>query len=105
MASSEGFLTDGQRELLKIASQNAENLSSSPKSPSSLLSDHHVKAPAGGKSQTSGIAVRHVRRSHSGKYGKVKKGELMSFFCFGLNELLCHVYHLCVALSSELHDA
>ncbi|KHN14073.1 Programmed cell death protein 4 [Glycine soja] len=73
MASSEGFLTDGQRELLKIASQNAENLSSSPKSPSSLLSDHHVKAPAGGKSQTSGIAVRHVRRSHSGKYGKVKK--------------------------------
>ncbi|RZB56614.1 Programmed cell death protein 4 isoform B [Glycine soja] len=47
MASSEGFLTDGQRELLKIASQNAENLSSSPKSPSSLLSDHHVKAPAG----------------------------------------------------------
>lgn len=73
MASSEGFLTDGQRELLKIASQNAENLSSSPKSPSSLLADHHVKAPAGGKAQTAGIAVRHVRRSHSGKYVRVKK--------------------------------
>ncbi|XP_004515845.1 MA3 DOMAIN-CONTAINING TRANSLATION REGULATORY FACTOR 1-like [Cicer arietinum] len=73
MASNEGFLTDGQREMLKIASQNAENLSSSPKSPSSLLSDHHIKAPAGGKAQTAGIAVRHVRRSHSGKYGRAKK--------------------------------
>lgn len=73
MASGEGFLTDGQREMLKIASQNAENLSSSPKSPSSLLSDHHIKAPAGGKAQTAGIAVRHVRRSHSGKYGRAKK--------------------------------
>ncbi|XP_027335580.1 uncharacterized protein LOC113849693 isoform X1 [Abrus precatorius] len=73
MASSEGFLTDGQREMLKIASQNAENLSSSPKSPSSLLSDHHVKAPPGGRAQTAGIAVRHVRRSHSGKFVRVKK--------------------------------
>ena len=82
MASSEGFLTDGQREILKIASQNVENLSSSPKSPSSLLADrHHIKAPAGGKAQTAGIAVRHVRRSHSGKYVRVKKGEFMSFGC------------------------
>lgn len=80
MASSEGFLTDGQREMLKIACQNAENLSSSPKSPSSLLSEHHhIKAPTGGKAQTAGIAVRHVRRSHSGKYGRVKKGEFMFF--------------------------
>lgn len=93
MASNEGFLTDGQRELLKIASQNAENLSSSPKSPSTLISDHHVKAPAGGKAQTSGIAVRHVRRSHSGKYGRVKKGELMSFTCFVLSGITCYVYH------------
>jgi len=75
MASNEGFLTEGQREMLKIASQNAENLSSSPKSPSALLADHHhIKAPAGGKAQTAGIAVRHVRRSHSGKYGRAKKG-------------------------------
>nr|XP_011464201.1 PREDICTED: uncharacterized protein LOC101301006 [Fragaria vesca subsp. vesca] len=28
---------------------------------------HHVKAPAGGKAPTAGIAVRHVRRTHSGK--------------------------------------
>ncbi len=91
MASSEGFLTDGQREMLKIATQNAENLSSSPKSPSSLLSEHHhhhIKAPAGGKAQTAGIAVRHVRRSHSGKYVRVKKGECMSFTNFILNGLL-----------------
>lgn len=75
MASGEGFLTDGQREILKIATQNADNLSSSPKSPSSLLSEHHIKAPAGGgKAQTAGIAVRHVRRTHSGKLVRVKKG-------------------------------
>lgn len=76
MASNEGFLTEGQREMLKIASENAESLSalsSSPKSPSSLLADHHIKAPAGGKAQTAGIAVRHVRRCHSGKYGRAKK--------------------------------
>ncbi|KAL3512635.1 hypothetical protein ACH5RR_025352 [Cinchona calisaya] len=79
MASSEGFLTEEQREMLKIATQNADILSSSPKSPSPkspkpLLSDHHVKAPGGGKtSATGGIAVRHVRRSHSGKYIRVKK--------------------------------
>lgn len=93
MASSEGFLTDGQREMLKIASQNAEILSSSPKSPSSLLSDHYVKAPAGGKAQTAGIAVRHVRRSHSAKYGRVKKGESMSFTCLILSGLVM----LCVS--------
>ncbi|KAF5476655.1 hypothetical protein F2P56_003371 [Juglans regia] len=73
MASNEGFLTDQQREVLKIASKNVESLSSSPKSPTSLLSEHIVKAPAGGKAQTSGIAVRHVRRSHSGKLVRVKK--------------------------------
>lgn len=81
MASSEGFLTDGQREILKIASQNVENLSSSPKSPSSLLAEHHhhVRAPSGGgKAPTAGHAARNVRRSHSGKYGRAKKGEFMS---------------------------
>lgn len=89
MASSEGFLTEEQREMLKIASQNAEvmsslSLASSPKSPgprsprqnSSLLSDHHhVKAPGGGHSAAGGgVATRHVRRSHSGKLGRAKKG-------------------------------
>ncbi|XP_021908846.1 programmed cell death protein 4-like [Carica papaya] len=73
MASSEGFLTHEQREMLKIASQNSEILSSSPKSPTSLLSDHQLKVPAGGKAPTAGIAVRHVRRSHSGKFVRVKK--------------------------------
>ncbi|CAH9148159.1 unnamed protein product [Cuscuta epithymum] len=73
MASGEGFLTEEQREIMKIATQNAEVLSSSPKSSSGLLSEHHVKAPVGGKASTAGIAVRHVRRSHSGKYIKVKK--------------------------------
>ncbi|XP_073310692.1 MA3 DOMAIN-CONTAINING TRANSLATION REGULATORY FACTOR 1-like [Primulina huaijiensis] len=88
MANSEGFLTEGQREMLKIASQNAEvmsslSLSSSPKSPgprspgqnSSVISEHHfVKVPGGGQSAAAGgIAVRHVRRSHSGKFIRVKK--------------------------------
>lgn len=73
MASTEGFLTEEQRETLKIASQNAEVLSSSPKSPTSLLSEHYLKVPAGGKAPNVGIAVRHVRRSHSGKLVRVKK--------------------------------
>ncbi|PIN25523.1 Neoplastic transformation suppressor Pdcd4/MA-3, contains MA3 domain [Handroanthus impetiginosus] len=88
MASSEGFLTEEQREMLKIASQNAEVMSSlslatSPKSPrpkspgqgSSVLSEHHhVKAPGGGHSAAAGgVVVRHVRRSHSGKHIRVKK--------------------------------
>ncbi|XAR50278.1 hypothetical protein NMG60_11004561 [Bertholletia excelsa] len=78
MASKDGFLTEQQREMLKIATQNAEVLSSSPKSPTpksptSLLSEHHIKAPAGGRAATAGIAVRHVRRSHSGKLVRVKK--------------------------------
>lgn len=79
MASGEGFLTEEQREMLKVATQNAEMFSSapkspSPKSPSTLLSEHHIKAPGGGKASAGGgIAVRHVRRSHSGKYIRVKK--------------------------------
>ncbi|KAM7274303.1 hypothetical protein ACFE04_028967 [Oxalis oulophora] len=76
MASGEGFLTDAQREMLKIASLNVENnaatLSSSPKSPKTLLSD--IKLPAAIKAPTAGAAVRHVRRSHSGKYRAKKDG-------------------------------
>lgn len=89
MESSEGFLTEQQRDALDIAPQNVEVLSSSPKSPSMkspraksssvLLSEHHVKAPGGGKASTAGIAVRHVRRTHSGKHIRVKKGELYYF--------------------------
>ncbi|XP_008799936.1 MA3 DOMAIN-CONTAINING TRANSLATION REGULATORY FACTOR 1-like [Phoenix dactylifera] len=67
----EGFLTDGQREVLKIAAQNAEVLSSSPRSPTSLLfSEYHNKGGPAGKAST---GVRHVRRSHSGKLVRVKK--------------------------------
>lgn len=82
MESSEGFLTEQQREMLDIAPQNVEVLlSSSPKSPtlkspgakSVFLSEHYVKAPGGGKASTAGIAVRHVRRTHSGKHIRVKK--------------------------------
>ncbi|KAK2987708.1 hypothetical protein RJ640_030295 [Escallonia rubra] len=77
MAASEGFLTEEQREVLKVATQNAEILSSSPKSPTSMLfADNSIKAPwggGGGKASTAGIAVRHVRRTHSGKLVRVKK--------------------------------
>lgn len=83
MASSEGFLTEEQRQKLKIASQNVESwgLSSSPKSPTYLLSEYSIKAPpaggggggGGGKAASAGIAVKHVRRSHSGKCVRVKK--------------------------------
>uniref|UniRef100_A0A1S3YQ08 Programmed cell death protein 4-like n=1 Tax=Nicotiana tabacum TaxID=4097 RepID=A0A1S3YQ08_TOBAC len=83
MASGEGFLTKEQREMLNVAPPNVEVLSSSPKSPtlkspgtkssSVLLSEHHVKAPGGGRASTAGIAVRHVRRTHSGKHIRVKK--------------------------------
>ncbi|KAI3464180.1 hypothetical protein Pfo_020843 [Paulownia fortunei] len=91
MASNEGFLTEGQRKMLEIASKNAEvmssmSLASSPKSPgpkspgqnSSLLFEHHhIKAPGGGHSAAAGgVAVRHVRRSHSGKVIRVKKGKI-----------------------------
>lgn len=70
-AAREGFLTDEQREVLKTASENTEMLlSSSPKTTPSWLSDQHIKAPAGGNA---GIAVRHMRRTHSGKCIRVKK--------------------------------
>ncbi|XP_047316859.1 MA3 DOMAIN-CONTAINING TRANSLATION REGULATORY FACTOR 1-like [Impatiens glandulifera] len=78
MASSEGFLTEGQREMMKIATQNAEVLSSSPKSPSSLLMEHYVKATGGGgggggKSTTGGVASKNYKRTHSGKVVRMKK--------------------------------
>ncbi|KAJ0539948.1 putative programmed cell death protein [Helianthus annuus] len=72
-AAREGFLTDEQREVLKTATQSTEVLSSSPKSPSWLMAEHQIKAPAGERAPNVGIAVRHVRRSHSGKLVRVKK--------------------------------
>ncbi|XP_072971390.1 MA3 DOMAIN-CONTAINING TRANSLATION REGULATORY FACTOR 1-like [Typha angustifolia] len=77
----EGFLTDEQREVLKIAVQNAEVLSSSPRSPTSLLLHEHLAknaAAGGGRAPAvggggGGGGTRHVRRSHSGKFVRVKK--------------------------------
>ncbi|KAI3717816.1 hypothetical protein L1987_69668 [Smallanthus sonchifolius] len=68
-----GFLTDEQRDVLKTATESTKMMSSSPKSPSWLMSQHQIKAPAGERAPNVGIAVRHVRRSHSGKFVKVKK--------------------------------
>ena len=99
MASTEGFLTDEQREMLKVASQNVETalpsprLSSSPKSPTSLLSDHQLKVPAVGKAPTGGIAVRHVRRSHSGKCVRVKKGEPSYYFGYLLMVIFFELFN------------
>ncbi|XP_020690190.1 uncharacterized protein LOC110105147 [Dendrobium catenatum] len=70
----EGFLTDEQREVLKIAAQNVEVLSSSPRSPTGLallLPEHNNNK--GGRPTAGGSLVRHVRRSHSGKVVRVKK--------------------------------
>ncbi|KAI7750108.1 hypothetical protein M8C21_025927 [Ambrosia artemisiifolia] len=72
-AAREGFLTDEQREVLKTATQSTEVLSSSPKSPSWLMAEHQIKAPAGERAPNVGIAVRHVKRSHSGKFFRPKK--------------------------------
>ncbi|XP_023001234.1 uncharacterized protein LOC111495424 isoform X1 [Cucurbita maxima] len=73
MASNEGFLTEEQREVLKVATQNVDILSSSPKSPKSSLPEYRIKAPSGGNVPAPGANVKHVRRSNSGKYIRVKK--------------------------------
>ncbi|CAL9057884.1 unnamed protein product [Musa banksii] len=71
----EGFLTEEQREMLKIATQNAEVLSSSPRSPSKMvLPELHIKGGGGGGGgRATAVGVRHIRRSHSGKLVRVKK--------------------------------
>ncbi|KAK1271394.1 Eukaryotic translation initiation factor isoform 4G-1 [Acorus gramineus] len=73
----EGFLTEEQRETLRNA---GALLSSSPKSPtgSLLLAENQIKVSAGGgggggRTAGGGVAVRHVRRTHSGKLVRVKK--------------------------------
>lgn len=79
MASSECFLTEEQREML---AQSAEVLSTSPLSPSKLMSEHFVKATAGGKAVNAGNGPRHVRKTHSGKLGRAKKGNCLFVNCF-----------------------
>ncbi|VVB17855.1 unnamed protein product [Arabis nemorensis] len=72
MATDEGILTEGQWKKLELATQNAENLSSSPKS-HPLFADLNIKSPTGRKGPVAGIPFRHVRRTHSGKHIRVKK--------------------------------
>jgi hypothetical protein len=83
-----GFLTQQQREQLRVAVQNAETLSlASPRSPtggttSALLQQYEQQqqerraAAAAARAGGGGAPVRHVRRSHSGKAVKLKKGEM-----------------------------
>jgi hypothetical protein len=83
-----GFLTQQQREQLRVAVQNAETLSlASPRSPtggttSALLQQYEQQqqerraAAAAARAGGGGAPVRHVRRSHSGKAVKLKKGEV-----------------------------
>ena len=82
-----GFLTQEQREKLRIAVQNAETLSlTSPRSPtgsttSALLQQYELHqqqvraaaAAARGGGGGGGAGARHARRSHSGKAVKLKK--------------------------------
>uniref|UniRef100_A0A1J3HF14 Programmed cell death protein 4 n=1 Tax=Noccaea caerulescens TaxID=107243 RepID=A0A1J3HF14_NOCCA len=64
----EAFLTDEQRELMKVATENAESHPPSQKPHSSLL----AKPSAAGKASGGSIAVKH-RRSHAGKPVRSKK--------------------------------
>ncbi|KAL9235587.1 hypothetical protein vseg_010333 [Gypsophila vaccaria] len=83
MASKEGFLTEEQREVMKMATLTVEksapvpskSLSSSPKGASTLLGDNHGKCGGGGGGGGGGKApsLKHARRTHSGKNIKVKK--------------------------------
>uniref|UniRef100_A0A8R7V2Y5 MI domain-containing protein n=1 Tax=Triticum urartu TaxID=4572 RepID=A0A8R7V2Y5_TRIUA len=80
-----GFLTQEQREKLRIAVQNAETLSlTSPRSPtgtttSALLQQYELHqqqvraAAAAARGGGGGAGARHARRSHSGKAVKLKK--------------------------------
>ena len=78
MASNgnDGFLTDDQRAVMKIAAQNADVISSSPRPTSTMLAEHHLKGNAKGNN------VKHIRRAHSGKVVRVKKGVSFFFFLF-----------------------
>ncbi|XP_078441511.1 MA3 DOMAIN-CONTAINING TRANSLATION REGULATORY FACTOR 3-like [Wolffia australiana] len=75
MASNggESFLTDDQREVMKIAAENANGQSSSARLTSSVVQDNGPR-PVGVRPAVKGNpGVRHVRRSHSGKVVRVKK--------------------------------
>eukprot|EP01018_Ginkgo_biloba_P024699 Gb_11642 [translate_table: standard] len=74
MASNEGFLTEEQRELLKLASQTTD--SGPVGSPTSSVLDHYIKHVAGGvKIPARGAAFKHAKRTHSGKMSHAKKDD------------------------------
>lgn len=112
----EGFLTDQQREVLKIAVQNAEVLSTSPspRSPtSSVLLQELYKNGGGGNgagggggggAKAPGAGPKHVRRCHSGKLVKVKKGYplITLFFLIFVNWLQKQYIHLHQGMISSL---
>lgn len=78
----DGFLTEEQRGVMQVAARNAENSGTSPKSSGLLFPEHQIKVSAGGRAPTGGFAVRHFRRSHSGKPIRVKKGCDSFSWCF-----------------------
>lgn len=107
--ASKGFLTEEQRETLKIASQNAEvmsslSLSTSPKSPGPKSPaqnavaehNHHARAPTGG---AGGFAGRPMRRAHSGKHFRAKKGKEFEK-CITSGVLCCGALYISLFSSS-----
>ncbi|ONK77807.1 uncharacterized protein A4U43_C02F10900 [Asparagus officinalis] len=67
----ECFLTDEQREVMKLAAEiNAEVMATSPRSSSEEIGDHQTIKIGSGRAAGGG---RHVRRTHSGKLVRVKK--------------------------------
>ncbi|KAG6481447.1 MA3 DOMAIN-CONTAINING TRANSLATION REGULATORY FACTOR 1-like [Zingiber officinale] len=69
----EGFLTEGQRETLKLAASNADAILSSPRSPNKLVLPELYSKAGGGGPRSPTASGRRVRRSHSGKFVRVKK--------------------------------
>ena len=71
--AKEGFLTDEQREVPMVAALNAEVMSTSPRSPTGTIGDHHPIKVGTGRAATG--------PRHSGKLVRVKKGsELLHRF-------------------------
>lgn len=75
----EGFLTEEQREALKFAASNADAISSSPRSPNKLVLPELYSKGGGGGPRSPTTCGRRVRRSHSGKFVRVKKGESVTW--------------------------
>lgn len=85
----EGFLTEEQREALKIAASNADAISSSPRSPNKLVLPELYGKGGGCAPRSPTASGRRVRRSHSGKFVRVKKGESVAWNFRWVNSELC----------------